>query len=52
MTSMMNITYMTSMKYMKLMVHIPTRIERNFYIISCFLLPYVVKIIGYIRREN
>ncbi len=52
MKSMMNIMYMTSMKSMKWMGHIPTYIECKCYVIAYFFLPYVIIVIGYLRNEG
>ena len=47
MTSMMNIKSMTSMKYMKWMVHVRTYMECKFYVIVYFSLLYIIIIPSY-----
>jgi len=52
MTSMMNMTRMTSMKCMKWMVHVHTYIECKYYVIVYFFLPYIIIIPRYSPTEG
>ncbi len=52
MTSMMNIKYMTSMKYMKWLVYFRTYTECKRYVIVYFFLLHIIIIFSYLRNEG